>query len=134
MNKHRRRKCLHCRELFRPDPRNLRHQRYCRKPECRKASKAASQGRWLAKAQNRDYFRGAENTRRVQEWTNGAVMLDDESFYKTIRGLEEQGLVDSHMSEPMGQRGGQPRRYYKLTADGQRAALEILTASLTGQL
>jgi len=77
---------------------------------------------------------GLELTRRVREWTNGSVMLDDESFYKTIRGLEEQGLVDSYMSEPMGQRGGQPRRYYKLTAAGQRAALEILTASLTGQL
>ena len=61
MNKHRRRKCSHCRELFRPDPRNLRHQRYCSKPQCRKASKAACQRRWLAKAQNRDYFRGPAN-------------------------------------------------------------------------
>jgi hypothetical protein len=66
MNKHRRRTCLHCRELFRPDPRNLRHQRYCSKPQCRKASKAASQRRWLAKAQNRDYFRGAANVERVR--------------------------------------------------------------------
>ena len=68
MKKHRRRKCLHCRELFRPDSRNLRHQRYCSKPQCRKASKAASQRRWLAKAQNRDYFRGAANVERVRAW------------------------------------------------------------------
>jgi hypothetical protein len=43
MKKNRRRKCRHCRELFRPDPRNHRHQRYCSKPACRRASKAASQ-------------------------------------------------------------------------------------------
>jgi hypothetical protein len=39
---HRRRKCLHWGELFCPDPRNLRHQRYWSKPQCRNASKAAS--------------------------------------------------------------------------------------------
>ena len=53
---------------FEPDARNLRHQRHCAKPACRKASKAASQRRWLAKAENRDYFRGAINVARVQAW------------------------------------------------------------------
>ena len=77
---------------------------------------------------------GLELTRRVREWTNGKLMLDDEAFYKAMRLLEEQALVESTMSEPAGQRGGQPRRYYKLTAAGQRAALEVLTASLTGQI
>ena len=61
-------KCLGCGELFVPDRRNRHHQRYCQKPCCRKASKAASQRRWLAKAPNRDYFRGAENVARVQRW------------------------------------------------------------------
>lgn len=68
MTQHRQRKCLHCRELFRPDPRNRHHQRYCGKPGCRKASKAASQRRWLDKPQNRDYFRGAANVERVRAW------------------------------------------------------------------
>jgi PadR family transcriptional regulator PadR len=77
---------------------------------------------------------GLELTRRVREWTNGKLMLDDQVFYQAMRVLEEQALVESTMSEPAGQRGGQPRRYYKLTAAGQRAALEILTASLTGQM
>ena len=31
-----RRKCRHCGQLFRPDPRNLRHQRYCSAKECRR--------------------------------------------------------------------------------------------------
>ena len=61
-----RRKCRHCGQLFRPDPRNVRHQRYCSAPACRRASKAASQRRWLAKAANRDYFRGPEHVARVR--------------------------------------------------------------------
>jgi hypothetical protein len=68
MKQHRKRKCLHCWDLFRPDPRNLRHQHYCSKPACRQASKAASQRRWLGKAQNRNYFRGAINVQRVRAW------------------------------------------------------------------
>lgn len=38
-----RRKCPHCGCLFKPDPRNHRHQRYCSAPLSRTASKAASQ-------------------------------------------------------------------------------------------
>ena len=68
MTTRRRRKCRHCGQLFRPDPRNLRHQRYCSAKECRRASKAASQRRWLAKAENRDYFRGPEQVARVRTW------------------------------------------------------------------
>ena len=44
------------------------HQRYCSAKECRCASKAASQRRWLAKAENRDYFRGPEHVARVRAW------------------------------------------------------------------
>ena len=68
MTTRRRRKCRHCGQLFRPDPRNLRHQRYCSAKECRRASKAASQRRWLAKAENRDYFSGPEQVARVRIW------------------------------------------------------------------
>jgi hypothetical protein len=64
------RKCLCCGVFFAPDPRNRRRQRYCSKPECRKAGKAASQKLWLQKPENRHYFRGPENVSRVQEWRN----------------------------------------------------------------
>jgi hypothetical protein len=47
-----RRKCKCCLKLFRPDPRNRRHQYYCSASGCRAASKAASQARWLAKPEN----------------------------------------------------------------------------------
>jgi len=63
-----RKKCRHCQTLFIPDPRNRNRQHYCCKPVCRKASKAASQKRWLEKPDNRDYFCGPDNVQRVQRW------------------------------------------------------------------
>jgi hypothetical protein len=61
------RQCLHCQLDFIPDHRNIKKQKFCnRTPECKKASKAASQGRWRAK--NPDYFTGSANVQRVQEW------------------------------------------------------------------
>lgn len=64
----RKRKCKHCNQLFHPDFRNAKKQEYCSQPECRKKSKAASQKKWRAKAENRDYFKGPDNVKRVQEW------------------------------------------------------------------
>ena len=99
----RRRKCLCCGELFRPDARNLRHQRHCPKSACRQSSKAASQRRWLAKSENRDYFQGAINVVRVQAWraahpgywrrpgAKPATALQDDS---SAQGIEPQGESD----------------------------------------
>jgi hypothetical protein len=63
-----RRKCKHCLKLFRPDPRNRHHQRYCSAPACRAASKAASQARWRAAPENRDYFHDPVHAARVKAW------------------------------------------------------------------
>jgi hypothetical protein len=62
------RKCHHCKEFFVPDARHRQRQRYCAAPACRRASKAASQARWLTQPENRDYFCGPENVQRVQAW------------------------------------------------------------------
>ena len=64
----RRSKCKHCRTYFIPDHRNADKQDYCGQPACRKASKAAAQAKWRKSEKGRDYFRGPENVRRVQEW------------------------------------------------------------------
>jgi hypothetical protein len=64
----RKRNCKHCRKFFFPDYRNLRHQKYCSKPACRKASRAASQRHWSRKPENRDHFRGPLNVDRVRAW------------------------------------------------------------------
>ena len=62
------RKCLCCKLFFDSDHRNRERQRYCSQPECRLASKAASQAAWLAQSDNRDYFRGPVHVARVQAW------------------------------------------------------------------
>jgi len=62
------RRCAHCSVFFRPDPRNARHQKFCSKPECRKASKTVSQRRWRQKEENRHYFQSPDHVRRVQYW------------------------------------------------------------------
>jgi hypothetical protein len=62
------RKCCHCREHFVPSPNNRWRQRYCAKSLCRQASRSAAQAKWVNKAENRHYFRGAENVERVRQW------------------------------------------------------------------
>jgi hypothetical protein len=62
------RKCLCCGEFYPPDHRNLRQQRYCPKPACRKESKAQSQRRWQQRPENQNYFRSPENCERVKDW------------------------------------------------------------------
>ena|SRR5438477_12809983 len=61
-------KCLSCREIFTVDVRNRGRQKYCPKPKCQRASKAASQRRWLQRPENRNYFRDPQNAARVRRW------------------------------------------------------------------
>jgi len=68
MKRIQKKKCRHCRRLFVPDPRNRDRQSYCSRSPCRKASKAASQKRWLNKPENKGYFKGPEHVKRVREW------------------------------------------------------------------
>lgn len=68
MARARRRKCKHCRKLFTPDHRNRKKQGYCSQPDCRKASKVASQKKWQNKVENKNYHCGPDNVRRVQQW------------------------------------------------------------------
>lgn len=61
---------------------------------------------------------------RVKKLTNGRVQLGQGTVYPLLRDLEREGLLDSHDGEPMPERGGRPRRYYKLNATGAKAAME----------
>lgn len=67
---------------------------------------------------------GLEIIDRVTERTDGAVKLRHGSVYPALRSLEDEGLLESYEGEPIPERGGRPRRYYKLTAEGARAAME----------
>ena len=110
-----RRKCKCCLKLFRPDPRNRRHQRYCSAPACRAASKAASQARWLAAPENQGYFRGPVNVARVQAWRSR------HPGYWRKRRRAGPALQDVSMAQPLGSAVE--------TADAPRSPLqEVLTA------
>lgn len=82
-------KCLHCNERHRCDPRNRGRQCFCGKPDCRRASKAASQRRWVARAENQNYFRGAENCERVRQWR-----LAHPDYWRNKRPAPEGTLQD----------------------------------------
>ena len=58
--------CLNCKQPFVPNWRNRKRQRFCQKPECRKASKTLSQQIWVAN--NPDHFRKSKGRGRVRQW------------------------------------------------------------------
>jgi len=95
MTRIKRKKCYNCKDLFIPDPRNAKRQKYCHKPECREASKAASQKRWLAKPENQDYFRGPENVKRVQQWREA-----NPGYWRTKPKNQQDALQDLLIAQP----------------------------------
>jgi len=87
-------KCKNCNELSRADARNRRHQRFCSKPECRRASKAASQRRWTARAENQNHFKGPENCERTQQWRK-----DHPGYQRNKRSAPEVALQEILISQ-----------------------------------
>jgi len=90
-----RRTCKHCGMVFLPDPRNATRQRYCSNYQCRKASKASSQKRWLEKPDNQDYFRGPDNVERVQRWRK-----DHPGYWRRKPKNKPTALQDSLILQP----------------------------------
>ena len=107
MRRTKNKKCRHCRLLFEPDHRNREKQDYCEKIPCRKASKAASQKKWLNKPENKDYFRGPDNVERVQKWredtpeywkrTKRSIALQD---LLTVQPVENISNIDQKNAHP----------------------------------
>lgn len=101
MKRIKKKKCRHCRRLFVPDPRNKNKQDYCSKLPCRKASKAASQKKWLRKPENKNYFKGPDHVERVSEWrknnpgywkrANPQTALQDPLI---VQDVENKGDID----------------------------------------
>ncbi len=90
----RKRKCKYCYDFFRPDHRSAGRQKFCSKPQCRKASKAASRQRWLGKPENKNYFKGPYQVQRVQLWRK------NHPGYWRKRQNKENTLQDSLKSYP----------------------------------
>jgi DNA-binding PadR family transcriptional regulator len=73
---------------------------------------------------------GPEIIRKVRDWTDGQIQLDEQAFATAIGDLENTGLVERR-SGALDKRTGQPRLTFALTAAGKISALEVLAASLT---
>jgi hypothetical protein len=83
-------KCLSCGEIFTVDVRNRGRQKYCSKPACRAAAKAARQRRWREQPQNQDYFRGPVHVERVRVWR-----VAHPGYWRAHRRLEPVALQDA---------------------------------------
>lgn len=104
--------CPHCHSFFFPDHRNAKRQNFCNSnPDCKKASKIASQKRWLAK--NPDYFKGAEHVQRVQEWRKAnpgrgrrkaeSTLLQDDCLQKSSsnQGVSQEVATPEESGQPV---------------------------------
>ena len=67
---------------------------------------------------------GLDLIERVKRRTNGKLKIVQGRVYPALRELEAEGLLESYDGESLPERGGRPRRYYKLTAEGLRLAKE----------
>lgn len=67
---------------------------------------------------------GLELIDLVKERTKGKIVLRQATIYPALREMEAEGLLRSYESDPLPERGGRPRRYYKITAQGRRVAME----------
>lgn len=65
---------------------------------------------------------GLELIELVATRTKGEIKLSQATVYPELRNMERDGLVKSYEADPLPERGGRPRRYYQLTAEGHRAA------------
>ncbi len=87
-------KCLCCEELFVADVRNRGRQKYCPKPACRAVGKAARQRRWLAKPENRNYFREADHAARVRAWQHAHP-----GYWRNTTRYKRRTLQDAHHAQ-----------------------------------
>src|SRR5207249_1874542 len=67
---------------------------------------------------------GLELIERLKERTHGKLEFRQGSVYPALRELERDQLVSSYETAPTTERGGRPRIYYQITAQGRRALKE----------
>ncbi len=65
---------------------------------------------------------GLEIIERVRKLSNGKIKIPQGRVYPALRALEAEGMLESYDGPPLPERGGRPRRYYRITAAGERAA------------
>lgn len=111
-------KCLNCFVYFNPNPRSKGRQKYCSHADCQKASKRASQRKWLQKPQNQDYFRCPENVQRVQQWRNRHPGYSKSRPHCSGKGLALQDPLIPQVTE----------KHHEIVSPAKDALQEILIA------
>jgi len=97
------RKCLNCNELFIANYRSKERQRFCFKADCQKVRKRASQKAWLAKPENQNYFRDAENAARVRQWQKAHP-----DYWKNSARTQRRTLQDACPQQTLANTGVRP--------------------------
>ena len=87
-------KCLCCGDIFTVDVRNRGRQKYCSKRACRAVGKATRQRRWLAKPENRNYFRGARQRR-----AGARVAAAHPGYWRNTARYRRRTLQDAHRAQ-----------------------------------
>jgi DNA-binding PadR family transcriptional regulator len=59
----------------------------------------------------------------VEDATGRRVSMG--AIYAALTRLEDKGFVRSTMGEPTAQRGGKPKRHYRVTPEGLKTAREL---------
>ena len=73
---------------------------------------------------------GPEIMRKIKDWTEGRIDLDEPAFAAVVLELEGSGLVERRQGA-LDKRTGQPHVTFALTTAGHASAVEILATSLT---
>ena len=73
---------------------------------------------------------GADLVRKIRDWTQGQIELDEPGLEAAARELESAGLIERRQGPP-DKRTGHGHVTFALTPAGQASAREILAESLT---
>lgn len=87
----------------------------------------------LALSRLQDDAYGVTLRREIEERAGRPVSIG--AVYATLARLEEKGLVRHRVSEPLPVQGGRSRKYFRLTAEGERVlshSAAMLTRMLRG--
>lgn len=66
---------------------------------------------------------GVNVLRRAEEWTGRSFSTG--AVYVPLDRMVKRGLLDSWEADPTPERGGRRKRYFRLTAGGVQALLEV---------
>ena len=60
----------------------------------------------------------------IEERMERSVSLG--ALHTGLMRLENKGFLTSHLGDPTNKRGGKPKRFYQVTAEGQRELKEVM--------